>query len=112
MNPQFLDVTGLPRAGSTMRCKLLGIHPVIRCEGHSSTLCNTLLGILRMVSDESFFLFQLDNSFDSSCAHLSAVMQGFLRGWNQDCTQKMVVDKKSLGCMRLNFHCALNPIQH
>ena len=93
MVPKFVGVTGLPRAGSTMLCQLLSMHPEIKCDGHSSPLCNTLLGIRRMISDDSFFLSQLDNSFDRSYAHLAAAMQGFLRGWNQDCQEKMVVDK-------------------
>lgn len=93
MPPKFVGVTGLPRAGSTLLCQLLAMHPEIQCEGHSSPLCNTLLGIRRMISDDQFFLAQLDNSFDSSYAHLSSAMQGFLRGWNQDCTKPVVVDK-------------------
>jgi sulfotransferase len=93
MTAKFIGVTGLPRAGSTLLCQLLGQHPEIHCEGHSSPLCNTLLGIRRMISDDSFFLSQLDNSFESSYAHLASAMQGFLRGWNQDCQKKAVVDK-------------------
>jgi sulfotransferase len=91
--PQFVAVTGLPRAGSTLLCQLLAQHPEIHCEGHSSPLCNTLLGIRRMISDDSFFLSQLDNAFESSYGHLASAMQGFLRGWNQGCTEKVVVDK-------------------
>ncbi len=93
MIPNFIGVTGLPRAGSTMLCQLLAMHPDILCEGHSSPLCNTILGIRRMISDDSFFLSQLDNSFDSSYAHLRTAMQGFLRGWHQDCNKLAVVDK-------------------
>ena len=91
--PKFVGVTGLPRAGSTLLCQLLAQHPEIHCEGHSSPLCNTLLGIRRMVSDDQFFLSQLDNSFERSYAHLTTAMQGFLRGWNHDCGKKAVVDK-------------------
>lgn len=93
MQPQFIGVTGLPRAGSTLLCQLLAQHPDIQCEGHSSPLCNTLLGIRRMMSDDQFFLSQLDNSFDNSYAHLTGAMQGFLRGWNQNCQKLAVVDK-------------------
>ena len=46
-----------------------------------------------MISDDQFFLAQLDNSFDSSYGHLASAMQGFLRGWNQDCKKPVVVDK-------------------
>lgn len=93
MPPSFVGVTGLPRAGSTLLCQLLAQHPEIKCEGHSSPLCNTLLGIRRMISDDQFMLSQLDSSFDSSYAHLTSAMQGFLRGWNADCKEKAVVDK-------------------
>jgi len=93
MTPKFVGVTGLPRAGSTLLCQLLAQHPDIHCEGHSSPLCNTLLGIRRMVSDDAFFLSQLDNAFDNSYAHLASAMQGFFRGWHHDCQKKLVVDK-------------------
>ena len=91
--PNFVGVTGLPRAGSTLLCQLLTQHPEINCEGHSSPLCNTLLGIRRMISDDSFFLSQLDNSFESSYAHLATAMQGFLQGWYQGAKEAVVVDK-------------------
>src|SRR5580700_1140259 len=93
MNPTFVGVTGLPRAGSTLLCQMLAQHPEIQCEGLSSPLCNLVLGIRRMVGNDRFFLAQLDHSFESSYGHLSAAMQGFLRGWNRDCTRKVVVDK-------------------
>jgi len=93
MSFSFVGVTGLPRAGSTLLCQLLAEHPEIKCEGHSSPLCNTLLGIRRMISDDQFFLAQLDHSFESSYGHLASAMQGFLRGWNGDCDKKVVVDK-------------------
>lgn len=93
MTPDFIGVTGLPRAGSTLLCQLLAQHPELHCEGHSSPLCNTLLGIRRMISDDQFFLSQLDNSFQPSYAHLASAMQGFLRGWHHDCEKKAVVDK-------------------
>jgi sulfotransferase len=93
MSPKFVGVTGLPRAGSTLLCQLLAQHPEIHCEGHSSPLCNTLLGMRRMVSDDTFFLSQLDDEFERSYAHLAAGMRGFLRGWYHDCDSVAVVDK-------------------
>jgi sulfotransferase len=93
MTPTFVGVTGLPRAGSTLVCQMLAQHPEIQCEGLSSPLCNTMLGIRRMISNDQFFLAQLDHSFDSSYGHLASAMQGFLRGWNRDCSKKVVVDK-------------------
>jgi sulfotransferase len=92
--PTFVGVTGLPRAGSTLLCQLLAQHPEIQCEGHSSPLCNTLLGIRRMISDDQFFLSQLDSSFDTSYAHLASAMRGFLHGWCHDSgAHQVVIDK-------------------
>jgi sulfotransferase len=91
--PTFVGVTGLPRAGSTLLCQMLAQHPEIQCEGVSSPLCNLVLGLRRMISDDQFFLSQLDHSFETSYAHLASAMQGFLRGWNRDCSRKAVVDK-------------------
>jgi sulfotransferase len=93
MNPKFVGVTGLPRAGSTLLCQLLAQHPEIYCEGHSSPLCNTLLGMRRMISEDTFFLSQLDQGFERSYAHLASAMRGYLRGWYHDCERAMVVDK-------------------
>src|SRR5580700_6738170 len=93
MTAKFVGVTGLPRAGSTLLCQLLAQHPEIHCEGHSSPLCNTLLGIRRMLSDDTFFLSQLDHSFETSYSHLTTAMRGFCRGWYGDINKKVVVDK-------------------
>ena len=93
MTRKFIAVTGLPRAGSTLLCQLLAQHPQVACDGHSSPLCNTLLGIRRMVSDDTFFLSQLDHDFERSYANLSAAMRGYLRGWFQECDKPVVVDK-------------------
>ncbi|MHB0990512.1 MAG: sulfotransferase family protein [Burkholderiales bacterium] len=107
--PKFIGVTGLPRAGSTLLCQLLAMHPDIDCEGRSSPLCNTLLGMRRMVSDDQFFLSQLDNSFDSSYAHLTSAMQGFLRGWHQGSKKKMVVDKNRAWLHAIELLLAIEP---
>ena len=100
MTSHFIGVAGLPRAGSTLLCQLLAQHPDLHCEGNSSPLCNTLLGMRRMVSDDAFFLSQLDSTFDASYGHLKTAMQGFLRGWYQDCGKQGVVDKN-----RAWLHC-------
>jgi sulfotransferase len=93
MSANFVGVTGLPRAGSTLLCQMLAQHPEIECEGHSSPLCNMLLGIRRTISDDPFFLAQLDQHFAQSYANLSGAMQGFLKGWHPDTGKKVVVDK-------------------
>jgi sulfotransferase len=109
MAAKFVGVTGLPRAGSTLLCQLLAQHPDIHCEGHSSPLCNTLLGIRRMVSDDSFFLSQLDNSFDTSYGHLATAMQGFCRGWYGDILKKVVVDKNRAWLHAIELLLRLEP---
>ncbi len=100
MTARFVTVTGLPRAGSTLLCQMLAMHPEIGCEGQSSPLCNLLLGIRRMASEDQFMLAQLDNSFAASYGHLQTAMTGFLRGWMQDSGQAVVVDKN-----RAWLHC-------
>jgi sulfotransferase len=100
-------VTGLPRAGSTLLCQLLAQHPQIHCEGHSSPLCNALLALRRTISDDTFFLAQLDSSFAACYGHLSGAMQGFLRGWHHDAgTASVVIDKNRawLHCVELLLH--------
>ncbi len=99
MSSSFVAVTGLPRAGSTLLCQLLARHPEIQCEGMSSPLCNLLLGIRRMASDDQFMLSQLDSAFESGYGHLQDAMQGFLRGWLKS-GKKLVIDKN-----RAWLHC-------
>src|ERR1700689_4642969 len=109
MTAKFVGVTGLPRAGSTLLCQLLAQHPEIHCEGHSSPLCNTLLGIRRMVSDDSFFLSQLDNSFETSYGHLATARQGFCRGWYGEVQQKVVGDKNRAWLHAIELLLRLEP---
>ncbi len=106
MTARFVGVAGLPRAGSTLLCQLLGEHPEIHCEGHSSPLCNSLLATRRFISDDQFFLSQLDVQFDTTYAHLRSAMGGFLRGWYGDCDKPVVVDKNRawLHCIELLLH--------
>ena len=93
MPPKFVGVAGLPRAGSTLLCQLLGEHPEISSEGHSSPLCNSLLALRRFISDDKFFLSQLDVQYDTTYCHLRTAMQGFMHGWYQDCSKPVVIDK-------------------
>lgn len=109
MRPKFVGVTGLPRAGSTLLCQLLAQHPEIHCEGHSSPLCNTLLGMRRMVSDDMFFLSQLDQGFERSYGHLASAMRGFLYGWYHDCERPVVVDKNRAWLHAVEFLLHLEP---
>jgi sulfotransferase len=74
-------------------CQLLAQHPDLHSEGNSSPVCTALQNMRRSISDDPFFLSQLDTAFDASYAHLKTAMQGFLRGWYQDCGKLGVVDK-------------------
>jgi len=109
MDPNFIGVTGLPRAGSTLLCQLLAQHPDLHCDGRSSALCNALLGIRGMISDEQFFLSQLDNNFEESYGHLTSAMQGFLRGWYHDCEKRAVVDKNRAWLLSIELLLKLAP---
>ncbi|MEI6306628.1 MAG: sulfotransferase [Deltaproteobacteria bacterium] len=106
MASKFVGVAGLPRAGSTLLCQLLGEHPQIKCEGHSSPLCNALLATRRFISDDQFFLSQLDVQYDTTYDHLRTAMSGFLHGWYRDCDEPVVVDKNRawLHCIELLLH--------
>jgi sulfotransferase len=106
MTSRFVGVAGLPRAGSTLLCQLLGEHPEIHCEGHSSPLCNSLLATRRFISDDQFFLSQLDIQFDTTYDHLRSAMRGFLNGWHGNCTKPVVVDKNRawLHCIEMLLH--------
>ncbi len=106
MPAQFVGVSGLPRAGSTLLCQLLAEHPDIHCEGHSSPLCSTLITTRRSISDDPFMLSQLDVQFDTSYGHLKSAMQGFLQGWYADCGKPVVIDKSRawLPCMEFLLH--------
>jgi sulfotransferase len=108
MTANFVGVTGLPRAGSTLLCQLLAMHPQVRCDGRSSPLCNALLGIRRAVSDDQFLLAQLDQDFEGGYGQLRGAMRGFLRGWCGDCDQAVVVDKNRawLHAIELLLHLA------
>lgn len=103
---KFVGVAGLPRSGSTLLCQLLGEHPDVFCEGHSSPLCNALLGMRRAISDDQFMLSQLDVQFDASYSHLQQAMRGFMRGWYDKAQQPVVVDKNRawLHCIEFLLH--------
>ncbi len=85
---------------------MLGEHPEIHCEGHSSPLCNSLLMTRRSISDDQFMLSQLDTQFDTSYAHLKSAMQGFLHGWHAGSNKPVVVDKNRawLHCIEFLLH--------
>lgn len=106
MTTPFIGVAGLPRSGSTLLCQLLSEHPDVYCEGHSSPLCNALLATRRFISDDQFFLSQLDVQHDTTYANLRSAMQGFLHGWHRNGGKPVVVDKNRawLHCIEFLLH--------
>jgi len=109
MTRQFIGVTGLPRAGSTLICQLLAQHPDVHSEVHSSPLCNALLSVRRTISDDTFFLAQLDHSFEQSYGHLASAMKGFFDGWYGDTGTKAVVDKNRAWLHAVELLLRLDP---
>jgi sulfotransferase len=88
---------------------MLAMHPDIHCDGRSSPLCNTLLGIRRSISDDQFYLSQLDQTFDTSYARLAGALRAFLRGWYGDCAKAAVVDKNRAWLHAVEFLLELAP---
>jgi sulfotransferase len=90
---RLIYVTGLPRAGSTLLCQLLGHHPDIHSDGHSSPLCQALMGLRHSLSDNDFLLSRLDAEFEASYRRLLGAFRGFVNGWCAEATEPWVVDK-------------------
>jgi sulfotransferase len=93
LNKRVLYVTGLPRAGSTLLCQLLGHHPSIYSTGHSSPLSNVFNQLRQVLSDEPFLLAQLDVDFDLTYRRLLNAYRGFINGWFSETDKPVVVDK-------------------
>ena len=109
MTARFVGVTGLPRAGSTLLCQLLAEHPDVYSEGHSSPLCSALLRMRHGISDDDFFLSQLDVDFARTYAHLATATRGFVRGWHQDCDKAIVIDKNRGWLRNFEYLLAVEP---
>jgi sulfotransferase len=90
---QILYVTGMPRAGSTLLCQLLGMHPAIYSIGHSSPLASLLDQCRTHLSDNHFFLGQLDVDFDLTYTRLINAYRGMMAGWFAETDLPVVVDK-------------------
>lgn len=109
MNSRFVGIAGLPRAGSTLLCQMLAEHPEIHCEGHSSPVINALLATRRFISDEPYFLSQLDVQFEQTYGHLQGAMQGFLNGWYAGSNKPVIVDKNRAWLHSIEFMLQLDP---
>lgn len=111
MNPnkQLLCVTGLPRAGSTVLCQLLGMHPGIYSTGHSSPLLPTLGQLRHNLSDNTFLLAQLDVDFQQAYGRLLPAFRGFMQGWFAETDKPMVADKNRGWLNQLDLATLLDP---
>jgi sulfotransferase len=109
MTARFIGVAGLPRSGSTLLCQLLGEHPQIHSEGHSSPLCSVLLRLRHGISDDDFFLSQLDVDFERTYAHLKAATQAFVRNWYHNCERPFIVDKNRGWLRNFEYLLAVEP---
>jgi len=104
----LLCVTGLPRAGSTLLCQLLGIHPAIYSPGHSSPLCQALNQLRHNLSDNDFLLSQLDTDFNLIYQRLLNAFRGFVTGWFAETDKPWVVDKNRAWLNQLDMACLLS----
>ena len=109
LNKHLIYVTGLPRAGSTLLCQLLGTHPEVYSPGHSSPLCQTINQLRRNLSDNEFLLAQLDADFELVYRRLLNDFRGFIDGWFAETDKPMVVDKSRGWLMQLDTVHALDP---
>jgi sulfotransferase len=109
MAPRFVGVAGLPRAGSTLLCQLLAEHPQIHSDGHSSPLCSALLRLRHGISDDDFFLAQLDVDFDRVYGRLSDAARGFIRGWFGACDKAIAIDKNRGWLRHFEYLLQLEP---
>lgn len=109
IDKRMICVTGLPRAGSTLLCQLLGHHPDIYSTGHSSPLCPTIMGLRRHLSESDFLLAQLDPDLDLVHQRLINACRGFTNGWFVETDKPWVVDKNRGWLHHLETACVLDP---
>jgi len=93
LNKKIIYVTGLPRAGSTLLCQLLGHHPQVYSTGHSSPMAHALDTLRHGLSNDDFMLSQMDNNFDLAYSRLRNAYRGFINGWMDETDKSVVVDK-------------------
>ena len=93
LNKQIIYVSGLPRAGSTLLCQLLGHHPDIYSIGHSSPLSPLLERMRDFLPESSFMLSQLDINFELVYHRMLNAYRGYINGWFDETDQLFVVDK-------------------
>ncbi len=93
VDKKIVYVTGLPRAGSSLMCQLLGQHPDVYSTGHSSPLCGSINNFRQNISDSNFLLSQLDSDLELVHSRLLAATRGLINGWFEETELPVVVDK-------------------
>lgn len=106
---KLVCVTGLPRAGSTLLCQILAQHPDIHSPGNSSPLPQILAQLRQNISDNEFFLAQLDHEPEAVHDRLVAAFRGFMDGWIGETEESVVVDKNRGWLDHLEMAGLLNP---
>ncbi len=109
LTKKLICVTGLPRAGSTLLCQLLGLHPEIYSPGHSSPLNEALRKVRQELSDSTFFASQLDVDADLVHRRLLTAFRGFVEGWFAEAPQRLVVDKNRAWLRSIELAHLLDP---
>uniref|UniRef100_A0ACD5GT12 Sulfotransferase n=1 Tax=Desertifilum tharense IPPAS B-1220 TaxID=1781255 RepID=A0ACD5GT12_9CYAN len=102
-------MTGLPRSGSTLLCQLLAEHPDIDTNGMSSPLFGALQSLRAHLSDNEFFLAQLDREFELNYARLQRSCRAFAAAWWQDTSCSVVVDKHRGWLNQIELALELDP---
>ena len=108
-NPRILYLAGLPRAGSTLLCQLFGLHPKMDSPSYSSPLWNALNRTRETMSDDPFWLAQLDVDFERNYARLLHACRGFMNGWFTGGEALWAVDKNRGWLMGIETLRLLDP---
>lgn len=93
MNKKFIYISGLPRSGSTLMCQLLGAHPHVYSDGHSSPLSSYLEKIRNHANSEPFLKSQMDIDYELLHSKIKNATLKFFEGWFFDAEEPFVVDK-------------------
>lgn len=93
LDKKVIYVTGMPRAGSTLLCQLLGMHRDIYSLGHSSPLANVIEGLRAQLTNSPFFLSQVDLDFELAYERLRNTYHGTMNGWMKESDKPFYVDK-------------------
>lgn len=92
LTKSLICVTGLPHAGSTVLCQLLGQHPQLYSPGSPSPLCPMLVELRQSLSANPILQSQIN--LDRATVHrrLLSAFQGLINGWLADIPQERVID--------------------